>query len=347
MARDKLCVGLDIGASAIKLCQLKKNARGYTLESFGLEPLPVDTVVDGALMNSAHVVEALQALVERCKIKNKQVALAISGHAVIIKKISLPQMSRDALDKSINWEAEQFIPFDINDVYTDVQILGASPTQVGQMEVLLVAAKKDFVDEYTAVVAEAGLLPTICDVDAFAIQSLYEANYVPTAENVVALINIGAAKTSINIVQHHNSLFTRHLSVGGNAFTEELQRSMGLGQAEAEQLKLAPIGLSQAASAGLSQIADSLSADIARSIDYATSTSGSAAPKHYLVSGGSAALPMLLPALQRHSGVPVSQMDLLRKIVPQPAAAASLDAAGAAAAVAVGLGLRYLGDGNA
>jgi type IV pilus assembly protein PilM len=165
MAREKLCVGIDIGASSVKLCQLKSSKKGYVLDHFGMVPLPPEAIVDGALMNSARIVEAVQELVASAKIKNKQVAISLSGHSVIIKKIPLPQMSKEELDEQIQWEAEQFIPFDIQDVNIDVQIVREQAAQQGQMEVVLVAAKKDLVNEYTSVIIEAGLEPVICDVE--------------------------------------------------------------------------------------------------------------------------------------------------------------------------------------
>ena len=146
MARDRMCLGIDIGASSVKLCQLRATKQGFALMSFGLVPLPSEAVVDGALMNSPRIVEAIQELVAAHKIKHKQVAISVSGHSVIIKKIPLPQMSREELEESIQWEAEQFIPFDINDVNIDVQIVNPKSAQQGQMDVVLVAAKKAAID---------------------------------------------------------------------------------------------------------------------------------------------------------------------------------------------------------
>ena len=150
MAREKTCLGIDIGASSVKLCQLKRTKTGYALQHFGLVPLPSESIVDGAIMNSPRIVEAIQELVAANRIKTKQVALAVSGHSVIIKKIPLPQMTPEELEESIQWEAERFIPFDIHDVNIDVQVVNAQSAQAGQMDVVLVAAKKDIVNEYTS-----------------------------------------------------------------------------------------------------------------------------------------------------------------------------------------------------
>src|SRR6185436_1236233 len=161
MAKSKLALGLDIGSSSVKLVQLKEAKRGYILEAFGAAQLPPEAIVDGALMNSTAIVEAIRGLVAQYKLKNREAAIGVSGHSVIIKKISLPKMTQEELEESIQWEAEQYIPFDVKDVNIDVQILSGGDDATGQMDVLLVAAKKDMINDYTAVIAEAGLAPQV------------------------------------------------------------------------------------------------------------------------------------------------------------------------------------------
>jgi type IV pilus assembly protein PilM len=193
MAKGKTAVGLDIGSSSVKLVQLKEKKGGYQLLAFGSAPLPPEAIVDGALMNSAAIVQAIQELFSQHKVKAKEVAIGVRGHSVIIKKISLPRMTQEELDESIQWEAEQYIPFDVKDVNIDTQILTPEGDAAGQMDVLLVAAKKDMINDYTSVCAEAGLTATVVDVDAFAVQNAYEANYEAGTDTVV-LINVGAAR---------------------------------------------------------------------------------------------------------------------------------------------------------
>lgn len=238
MAKGKLAVGLDIGSGSIKVCQLKQSKKNYALQAFGMVQLPPEAIVDGALMNSNAVVDAIQELFQSQKIKSKEVATSVSGHSVIIKKINLPQMTPEELEESIQWEAEQYIPFDINDVNIDVQILNTESTQAGQMDVLLVAAKKDMVNDYTSVIMEAGLTPVVVDVDSFAVQNMFEVNYeVPRSETVV-LINIGAAVTNINVLANGISTFTRDISIGGGQFTDAIQKALNVSYDEAEALKL-------------------------------------------------------------------------------------------------------------
>src|SRR5207253_11217475 len=177
MAKSKLALGLDIGSSSVKLVQLKEAKRGYILEAFGVAPLPPEAIVDGALMNSTAIVDAIRQLLAQYKLKNREVAIGVSGHSVIIKKISMPRMTQEELEESIQWEAEQYIPFDVKDVNIDTQILNPDANDAtGQMDVLLVAAKKDMINDYTTVVSEAGLLPQVVDVDAFAVQNMFAAN---------------------------------------------------------------------------------------------------------------------------------------------------------------------------
>src|SRR3954464_4826604 len=194
----KNCIGLDLGSSAVKLTQVKKTRSGFQLLNFGIEPVPPDTIVDGAILNHSGVVDAVRALFERLKIKQKDVALAISGNALIIKKIFVPAMTADELEEQVPWEAEHHIPFNRNDVEIDYQALGGKNAQ-GQMELLLVAAKKEVVADYAAVAREAGLTPVVVDVAAFAVQNGFEAAYGEPTE-VVALINVGASLSNINIM---------------------------------------------------------------------------------------------------------------------------------------------------
>src|SRR6266567_7151914 len=228
MAKSKLALGLDIGSSSVKLVQLKEKKGGYALQAFGMSRLPPETIVDGALMNSAAVVQAIQELLAEHKVKARDAAIGVRGHSVIIKKISLPRMSQDELDESIQWEAEQYIPFDVKDVNIDTQILTPEADAAGQMDVLLVAAKKDMINAYTSVCAEAGLAPSVVDVDAFAVQNAFEANYDLPSKETVVLFNVGASVTNINILASGVTNFTRDVTMGGNAFTEEIQKQLNI-----------------------------------------------------------------------------------------------------------------------
>lgn len=227
MAKGKLLIGLDIGTSGIKFCQLKEGKRNFQLVNFGLALLPPETIVDGALIASNTIVDTLRELFDAHRVRGREVGISVSGHSVIIRKIVLPPMTQEELQESIQWEAEQYIPFDMNDVYLDVEILNTQSVEHNQMDVLLVAAKKDMVSDYVDVVREAGLIPRVVDVDCFSVQNQFEVNYeLPLTETVV-LINIGASVTNINIVSRGITTFTRDISpLGGNLYTEEIQKQL-------------------------------------------------------------------------------------------------------------------------
>src|SRR5881296_1072815 len=191
---SKAVVGLDIGSSAVKAVELKAVGKGFKVVAFAIEPVPPDSIVDGAIIDGAAVADAIRRVFENKAFKTKEVAASVSGNAVIVKKINLPVMTDAELAESIYWEAEQYIPFDIQDVNLDYQILnpGTSAEANGTMEVLLVAAKKDKIADYTGVITQAGRVPVVVDVDAFALQNAFELNYGPEAGAVIVLLNAGA-----------------------------------------------------------------------------------------------------------------------------------------------------------
>src|SRR6186997_1788246 len=239
LGKSKAVVGLDIGSSAVKAIELKPSGKGFKVTAFGIEPIPPDSIVDGAIIDGTAVADAIRRLFENKAFKTKEVAASLSGNAVIVKKISLPVMTDTELAESIYWEAEQYIPFDIQDVNLDYQILdkGDAASGKGTMDVLLVAAKKEKIADYTGVIAQAGRSAVVVDVDAFALQNAYEVNYGIDADAVVVLLNAGASATNINILNGDQSVFTRDISIGGNAYTEALQRELNLPFETADALK--------------------------------------------------------------------------------------------------------------
>jgi type IV pilus assembly protein PilM len=303
-------------------------------------------------MNSTAVVDGIQELFASQKIKHKEVATSVSGHSVIIKKINLPQMTAEELEESIQWEAEQYIPFDINDVNIDVQILNTESTQAGQMDVLLVAAKKDMVNDYTEVISSAGLTPVVVDIDAFAVQNQFEINYeVPRSETVV-LVNIGASVTNINVLANGVSTFTRDISIGGGQFTDAVQKALNVSYDEAEALKLgggtsdSDAVVPQEVERVLQTESESIANEIQRSLDFYAATSADAHIARIFVSGGSGKIPALIKTIENRTGVPVEVMNPFRNIDIGSGRfdPAYLESISPMAAVAVGLALRYPAD---
>ena len=351
MAKGKLAVGLDIGSSSVKLVQLKEKKGGFQLLAYGSAPLPPEAIVDGALMNSAAIVQAIQELVSMQRVKSRDVAIGVRGHSVIIKKISLPRMSQEELDESIQWEAEQYIPFDVKDVNIDTQILTPEGDAAGQMDVLLVAAKKDMINDYTSVCAEAGLTATVVDVDAFAVQNAFENNYDQNPNDTVVLINVGAAVSNINVLSRGITTFTRDITMGGNAFTEEIQKQLNISYDEAEALKVGGQGESDAVvpqevERVIQGVADQMGGEIQRSLDFYASTAADGKVTKVFLSGGTARVPALFKVLEARANVPIEILNPFknvevdnRKFDP-----AVILAAAPSAAVGVGLALRRAGD---
>jgi type IV pilus assembly protein PilM len=351
MAKSKLAVGLDIGSSGVKLVQLKEKKGAFALVAFGTAPLPPEAIVDGALMNSAAIVTAIQELIAQQKVKTKEVAIGVRGHSVIIKKISLPRMTQEELDESIQWEAEQYIPFDVKDVNIDTQILTPEGDAAGQMDVLLVAAKKDMINDYTSVCAEAGLTATVVDVDAFAVQNAYEANYAVAGDETVVLINTGAAVANINIISRGVTTFTRDITMGGNAFTEEIQKQLNISYDEAEALKVGGQGetdavVPQEVERVIQGVAEQMAGEIQRSLDFYAATAADSRIARIYLSGGTARIPALFKVIEARAGVPVEILNPFKNIEVDNRKfdPAVILAAAPSAAVGVGLALRRAGD---
>ena len=347
--RSKPVVGLDIGSSAVKAIELKASGRGFKVVAIGVEPVPPDSIVDGAIIDASAVTDAVRRLLQSPRFKAKDVVASLSGSSVIVKKISLPVMSDDDLNQSIQWEAEQYIPFDIQDVNLDYQILTPIAQRQGTMEVLLVAAKKDKIADYTGVVSAVGRNAVVVDVDAFALQNAFETNYGIEPGRVVALVNAGASATNINLVCDGTSLFTRDVGIGGNAFTEAIQKELGLPFDGAEDAKkglpvdgVGPDDLRPV----LTAVMDNVLLEIEKTFDFFKATSSNDRIDRVIVSGGGSLVEHFEQALRERLGVEVERFDPFKTVSIDPAALQNGLAADFApvCAVALGLALRKGGD---
>jgi type IV pilus assembly protein PilM len=314
-------VGLDIGSSHIKVMELDRDSEDgpWRLVNFGMGLLPPEAIVDGAVMNTNVIVEKIRELMQRFRIKTKQVVCSVSGNAVIIKRVNLPTMTTDELEESIQWEAEQYIPFDINDVNIDVQILEGASMDSNQMEVLLVAARKELVSEYQSLIQQAGLKPVVVDVDAFAVANMFELNYGVT-EDTIALINVGASNVNIHVISRGISAFTRDIGMGGRQFTEEIQRALNISYEEAEAMKVGGEDPDEAAVVPeeieqvLATVSENLATEIQRSLDFYMSTSAEGPLTRLYLSGGAARTPGLARIIQEQAGIPTEVVDPFRAI---------------------------------
>jgi type IV pilus assembly protein PilM len=344
--KNKDIVGVDIGSSAVKLVQLRELKGGYQLQNVGILPLPAEAIVDNTLMDSSSIVETVRRLLESLQVKAKDAACSISGNAVIIRKISLPVMPAEELEDQIHWEAEQYIPFDINDVNVDFQILDTDEQDLSKMNVLLVASKKDIINDYLAVFAEAGLKLVVVDVDSFAVQNAYEANY-GAGDEVVALVNLGASIMNLNIVKGGVSLFTRDVQMGGSLYTEEIQKQFGLSSEQAELKKLtAESSEDPRLLEILQRVNDTISLEMRRSLDFYNSTAGEERIAKVYLAGGAAKTAFLVEAVQQKLALPVEILNpFLRVAVSEKDFDLHyLQEIGPQMTVAVGLATRRLGD---
>ncbi|MFQ5881719.1 MAG: type IV pilus assembly protein PilM [Candidatus Methylomirabilales bacterium] len=341
-------MGVDIGTSSVKVVQLKHSGKRHELVQLGIAPLPQEVIVDGAIMDGGAVVSGLQQIFDEHKIGLRDVAVAVSGHSVIIKPIKMPLMKPEELAESIQWEAEQHIPFAIEDVNLDYQILQSPPGAV-EMDILLVAVKKDIVNQYLTVASSAGLNVAVVDVDAFAVANAYEAAYEVDPQEVIALLHVGAAVTTLSIVQGGVPLFTRDSAIGGNRYNEAIQKMLGLSYEQAETLKLG--GQVEGYSGADGQTAvdlvnTELVGDIRRSIDFFRASSPTGIIHRMLVSGGVARLPNFTQHLGEALELPVEIANPLRNVGADPKQfdPEFLEYVAPQLCIGVGLALRQVGD---
>lgn len=300
--RDNLAVGLDIGTKNLKLVQLRPEEGGYRLEKLALQPLPFGAMPQRGTMDLPKLSEAVRLLVSSQKLRKRKVATSVAGHAVIVKRLLFPSMSRKELQENLAAEAKKYIP-EVEEVSLDFHIISQGPEG---MEILLVAARREMINSYITLLENARLEPAIIDVDAFALQNAFEANYPQELDNVIALCDIGASVTSINVVRKGECLFTRDVAVGGNFYTEELQKEMGLGYDEAELLKFRALEEeSPKVMKVINRVSRLISLEIAKSLDFfSVAYPDSRIHKLYLT-GGTTKTPGLKDVIQERTGVQV------------------------------------------
>ena len=349
--RPKSVVGLDVGSSAVKAIELRQAGSGYKVAAIGSAPVPPESIVDGAIVDGAAVADVIRQVFEKNSFKATDVVGSLSGNSVIVKKITLPRMTEDELAEAIYWEAEQYIPFDIQDVNLDYQKLEEGPDDVDQetMGVLLVAAKKEKIADYTGVIAQAGRVPVVVDVDAFALQNAYEINYGIDLARVVVLVNAGASAININIVEGGQSLFTRDVSIGGNAYTEALQKELSLSLEDADLVKRGvPVDGASAEDVDpiIRTVTETLLLEIEKTFDFFKATAASDRIDELVISGGAAAIDGFNEAFKARFDLPVTALDPFKQIAFDTAklSEAVRDELAPTIAVAVGLALRRVDD---
>lgn len=309
-------VGLDLGSSSIKLVEADKKRSGWVIRSFTSVNLPEDSIVDGEIVNHSAVVEAIKNLIKESSVGAKGVCTSVSGSSVIIKHISIPKTTPKELDDQVFWEAEQYIPFDMKDINLDFEVLKLDNGE-GKTEVLLVAAKKDFIEKRITTIKESGLNTEILDVDVFALANVFWENYELEDDSAVVLVDIGASLTKINIVDNKTTVFTRDVGIGGKNLTLDIQNKLGVSFQEAEVLKIDACTTGQIPEEILplvNAICENIALEIRRSLDFYAASPVQVPVGFVYLCGGSCRIPGLVNLLSEMLGLPVEYLNPFSKI---------------------------------
>lgn len=354
-SKSKGLVGLDIGSSEVKVCQLQRLGKGtdqrFRLQKLGRVPLPADAIVDGDIMDSNAVASAIRQVLVDQKIKHKEVAIAVSGQQVMVKKVTFPLMSPAELAESVRWEAESFFPAGQGlDSYALDYALIEERAADGNMDVVLVACRKDKLEAYVSCVAQAGCIPKVVDVDVFALQNAYEVNAAAgPRDEVVALVNLGASFTNLAMVVGGRSVFWRDMAWGSARYTERLMEDWGLTREAAEALKrghAAEERTPEEILPSLNAVSDAFADELTRTLDFFKSSFKVDRLDRVLVSGGGAMVRGIMEVLQDRLKVPVERFNpfQLIEVDGHSEDPAMVREVGGGAAVVVGLALRQVGD---
>ncbi len=317
LGKSKNLVGLDIGSSAVKAVELRKKGNSYELVNLGMETLSQDTVVDGQIMDALATSSAIQKIFTDNRIKTRNVATSVSGHSVIVKRVTVAAATQEELYNAIPYEAQQHIPFDMTDVNLSYQSLGSSPSGSGT-DVMLVAVKREKILNHTNVLSQAGKIPTVVDYDGFAVYNAFEANYEVPSEQMSAILNIGASIMNIVIGRGGNPLFTRDVSVGWNQYTDTLQKELDLSYEDAERLKQGfevPNVTQEQKIPHLRSVTEILMLEIQKTFDFFRQTTSTENIQHIYLSGGTAKIDGLVDQLKAEFSIPVEIINPFQRII--------------------------------
>ena len=348
LAKKDHLIGVDIGSRTIKIGEVLDKKGERSLNKLAMVNLPLGSIVEGRIRQPEVVADAIKGLVKQLKIRTDNVATSISGYSVIIEKIVVGSASDAELHDRIQYEAEQYIPFDVEDVNLDFEILGDHETNPNQMNVMLVAAKKEVINEYVEVLEMADLNPCVIDVDVFALERVYEESYL-VEEKCVALVDVGANKLNVNIVKNNMSAFTRDVAVGGEEITREIAAQLDCSFEDAEEIKLgdAPDKMAQD---DLKRVVSSFISkwcrEIRRVIDFYYSTSPDDDIKQILLSGGAAQTSGFLTYLASETSIEVDMLDPFKalEVNQKNHDVEHLGRIAPQAAICIGLATRRVGD---
>uniref|UniRef100_A0A7C4XDN9 Type IV pilus assembly protein PilM n=1 Tax=candidate division WOR-3 bacterium TaxID=2052148 RepID=A0A7C4XDN9_UNCW3 len=341
--KKKKVLGLDIGSSQTKIVELSPG-KTKKLVNFGISKVLPDAIVEGEIIDREAVLDSIRTLIESKGFTAKDVVIGLAGRDVIIKRILMDRMSESETREQIKWEAEQYVPFDINEVTLDFDVVNPSFGE-NQQEVVLVAAKNELINNLISLLKDLNLNPVIIDTVAFAIQNVYEYNYPPAPDESVGLINIGAGMTVINVVKGGSSLSARDVYYGVNSYISRLQKEIGFNYEDATNAAKGtiPMGVSpDAIQSVFESFVGDLSTQIERSLQFLSSVTGEEKVGRLYLSGGGALIPNLIEHLKRRLNVPIEILNPFKNILYDPTifAPEGVDVYGPILAEAIGLALR-------
>ncbi len=341
--RKKKVLGLDIGSSQTKIVELSAG-KSKKLVNFGISKVLPDAIVEGEIIDREAVLDSIRTLMETKGFGAKDVVLGIAGRDVIIKRITMDRMSEADTREQIKWEAEQYVPFDTNEVTLDFDVVNPNFGE-NQQEVILVAAKNELINNITSLLKDLNLAPIIIDTTAFAIQHVYQHNYEPAHDEIVCLIHVGAGMTVINVVKGGSSLSARDVYYGVNAYISKLQKEVGFNYEDAANAAkgAVPVGASQDSIQGVFEsFVSDLGTHIERSLQFLSTVTGEEKVSRMYLSGGGSSIPNLIDYLKRRFGIPIEILNPFKNIIYDPNIFVPMgaDVAGPILAQAVGLALR-------
>lgn len=345
--KSKKVIGLDIGTSSIKLAELDVSKAGAVLQGFRVAPTPVNAISGGEVIDPGSLGSTVRSLYRELKSKRKSVATGMWGTAVIVKKITMPAIrDRKALAESIRLEAEQYIPFDIQHVSLAHHVLGGAGDTT---DVLLIAAQNELVSQYNSVIDLAGLSCDVIDVSGFALANCFEMNYGRFAGENIGLLNFGASVTNFVVISNGEVIFCRDVPVGGQLYTNEISKSMGVSMQEAEMLKLSAVARQEVPDEVVSLISstnEQVAEEVRNSLDFLNATTNGLSLTRCLVTGGASTTTGLMDAVSRVSGLPLEPFNpfLRVKANPKKVSPEMMEQVSPMASIVLGLAMREVGD---
>jgi type IV pilus assembly protein PilM len=344
--REGRYISLDIGSSMIKVLEVESGGSQLTIRAYGSAPLPPSAVQNNMIVEPEGVAGIVRGLLKKSGAGASEAITAVPGPAVIIKKLQLPSQSPNELENSVLFEAGNFIPESLENVNLDYMVTDVLEKE-RQFEVLLVAVKRDIINSYTTTLQLAGLEPVVVDVDYFALENMYELNYPPSEHQVVALVNIGARYSCMNILRGGRSTFTGDVPVGGKEFNDALVRNLGVSAAEAETIKLGlhPTYPLDQVEPVLQPVKEFLAEEIHRALSFFWTAATDEQISMILLSGGTSRVPGLVQLLSERLEVPVHVVNPLSNVtLASGVDRAALEKDAPSFAIAIGLGVRRPGD---